>query len=104
MDQARLEELKAEHGDIYVLTIEEDDDDHELVVRMPTRAEFDRFTASDEKKANRALVQLVKDCTLHPSKEELGKLFNSLPGLGLSFGKELARLAGAMRDVRTKKV
>lgn len=103
MEQAKLDELKAEHGEVYVLT--DDDDEIEIVVRMPTRAEFERFgaMAEDAKKGVRAMAQFVTDCLVHPSRDELKALFDRLPGLPLSFGKELTRLAGAGRTVQAKK-
>lgn len=102
MNGEKLEQLKQAHGDIYVLTADED----QIVVRMPTIPEFDRFSqfVADETKASKALKQLVLDCLVHPSADDYKAMIARRPGLFLAFGKQLTKICGASVEAETKKV
>lgn len=78
-----LAALKAQHGRIEVV---EFDDGRVVVLRKPSRAQFDSFIDSERKQAHKR--QLVDDCRVHPSAEELVALLDEYP----------AALAGPLTD------
>lgn len=101
MDEKTIERLKAEHGEVHVLTV----GDNEIAVRMPTVPEFDRFMAAgaDTKKVGPGLKQLVRDCLVHPSVAEFNEMVSRRPGLFLPFGQAVAEIAGATVEAEVKK-
>lgn len=101
MDDSTIQRLKDEHGEVYILTA----DDAEVVVRMPSIPEFDRFMASmgDEKKSAKGLKQLVRDVLVHPSREDFDAIVSRRPGIFLSFAKEVAHISGATVEAEAKK-
>lgn len=102
MDESPIEALKREHGEVYVISAA----GCEIAVRMPTVHEFERFQdsiASDKKKGTRALAQLVRDCLVFPSREEYDAIVARRPGLPVSFGSEVVKIAGLVDEVEAKK-
>ncbi len=101
MNEEKLQQLRAEHGDIYELEAGE----HTVYVRMPTSPEFDRFqaTAADQKMAAKATAQLVRDCLIHPSKDEWAAIVAKKPGMPLAIGSAVLKLTGATLEVEAKK-
>jgi hypothetical protein len=102
IDETKIEELRAQHGEVHILTA---DDQHTIVVRCPTAPEFERFEAhfADEKKAARALGQLVRDVVVWPSRDEYDEMLARRPGLRLAYAKDVLRIAGATVEVEAKK-
>lgn len=103
VDEATLERLKSEHGEVYVITVGDDEDEYSIVVKMPKPAQFEQFTETSEKKPLRAVTTLLRGCLVHPSRTELDALFAARPGLPASFGKAIARLCGATFEADIKK-
>lgn len=101
MNEDKLQQLRAEHGEVYELEAGE----HTIYVRMPTGPEFDRFqaTAADQKMAARATAQLVRDVMLDPPKDEWAAIVAKRPGLPLAIGNAVLRLTGATLEVEAKK-
>lgn len=67
----------------------------EVVVRPPNRSEWRRFKRAltdDSKKAD-AAEQLLSDCCVLPSKDELAAMLERRPGLAEIFGGKVMLLA-----------
>ena len=81
IDEATIQELKKEHGDkLSTVSFE----DAILVLRKPTRAEYQRFREEviDEKKKKAAVPKLVKALVVYPKTwEEVDAIFDEYPGL-----------------------
>ena len=78
-------------------------DDHVIVLRSPTRAEFDRWADSD--KETQATRVLVRSCCVHPPKEELDAVLDAYPALlKTGLAKAVTGLAGLgkgqIREIR----
>jgi hypothetical protein len=109
----KRDELRAEHG-AGVLHVLPDPDEYErddseideIIVRGPKRAEYKRFRAAldDDKKIAKAAEQLLRDCLVHPTKDELAEMLSRRPGLEDTWGQALARLAGVRQGVEAKKL
>lgn len=103
MDEAKLEELKREHGDdLHVLTAA----GYTVVAKVPTRAQFKRYTATlakDRTMLDEAHYALALDCVVYPSRDEWAALADKRPGLPTTFGSELMKLAGLVDAVEAKK-
>ncbi len=73
-----VEALKSKHKRVSV--IEFDGDDRFIVVRKPTRSEYDSWFDMGGPTGKQATKrQLLDDCTLHPSKEEVDALLEDYP-------------------------
>ncbi len=99
IDQAKLEELKQKHGDVYLLTKDED----QIAVRKPTRAEIMRIIDKGGDVRYADLQQLVTGCALFPEGPELASLLQERPGLVIPFSEGLTRIAGLSKGIETKK-
>lgn len=92
--------LKAQYGEIYELSC------GRVVVlcRRPGRAEFHRWQDRILAGRNRAAAfeQLVRDCAVHPTGEELEELFDRYPGAAVAIGARLAELAGLEEEAQVK--
>lgn len=95
-----LEELKAKHGDVALLTAKSGE---EVVVRVPTGAEWDYFLDQREKIAARALKGLLLAVVVHPTAEEARALIGKKPGLAQVFGARVIELAGMEDEAQVKK-
>ena len=94
--KAKVAEIKARHGDVYVLTFE----DARVVVRPPSIADYDMLKAEIEKekgsKPVTAIEKLFRKCVLYPElgSPELEAMLARRPGLSATFGRRCAELAG----------
>lgn len=107
IDQETIDKLREEHGPGKLFLLPDPDDEgDEIIVRLPTRPEWARFTTQlqDEKRMAKAQEQLVRDCLVHPSKDDLEAIFNRRPGLASSWGLVISQKAGAARSVEAKKL
>lgn len=96
IDHKKLQQLKDQYGDIYELSAM----DASVYVKAPSRPSVKRFfaTISDDKRRFEALEQLLRDCVVDPSQDELDKLLDRKPGLVATFGGKLMELAGAQEE------
>jgi hypothetical protein len=103
IDPKVLEDLKAKHGEVVVLSDEETGT--EIVVRKPPRAAYKRFRsmAFDPKKQADAAESLMVDCVVHPSNDAWNALLDVYPALAETFAPEVLKLAGASQSVEAKK-
>lgn len=100
IEQKRIDELKAQHGEIHLLTF----DAVQVIVRPPGRAQWKRFRAltTDEKRRPDALETLFRDCLLFPAAADLEATLDRYPALGETFGAQLVELAGLSEKVEKK--
>jgi hypothetical protein len=96
MNDELIQQLKAEHGEIYLLTAAE----QSVIVKKPSRAVVKRFlsTITKDDRRHDAFEALLKDCVVWPDRAELGKLLEHKPGIVLPFGQKLSELAGAVEE------
>lgn len=92
IEQEKLDALKAKHGEVHSL-------EHQgvtFIVIAPNRALWRRFRTQllDDRKRQDALEHLLRDCVVHPAKEEVDRILDRKPGLVETFGKEICELAG----------
>ncbi len=102
INEETLARLKNEHGEITVLGAL----GYEIAVKSPGRAAFDRFMATSAKgkeHAHRAFANLVIDSLVHPSRDEWTAIVDAKPGLVVTFGSEVAKIAGLVDEVEAKK-
>lgn len=95
-DAKVIEELKAEHGEIYLLQTA----GVAVVVKPPSKPAMKRFTANAAKEEKRyeALESLLRDAVVWPDQRELSLLIDRKPGVVAPFGEKLAELAGAVEE------
>jgi hypothetical protein len=103
----KLEELKKTHGRIVHLS-DTDEEDGELlweaVFRVPTKREFDTYTAKqDQGQGFKGLEQLSRTIVIYPSREEFDALLDKFPGLHVSLGnserfKKLVGMGGSQHQ------
>jgi hypothetical protein len=107
ISEEKIEELVTEHGkgNLHLLN-DPDDEGDEIVVRRPTRMEYHRFKLGieDEKKHQKAIEQIIRDCTVFPSKTDLDAMLERRPGLADAWGQAIMKLAGAAKGVEAKKL
>lgn len=100
IDEAKRQEILAKHPEAEVLTVGV----HEIVVRVPGRAEYRRFKtlALDERRRVDAAETLVRDCCLYPDGNWLNDLLERQPALAEVFGGKLLELAGMSQEVAVR--
>ena len=104
-----MAEFRREHGEerVKALSTTVESRRVEVVVRAPSRAEYDRHNETMMKlregktaTALSATRNLLLDCTLAPSRAELAGLLDSYPALADKFGESVLNMAGAEAEVR----
>ena len=98
----KLAELESMHEDGHLLTGPEG---HQVFVKRPERKEWKRFQQGAEQPGKRldAYEQLLQDCRVFPGKDELDKMLNARPALGMLFGSRCVDLAGMVGEAEVKK-
>lgn len=109
IDDDIVARLKAEHGDdLALVSIPETqwDDELEVVLRRPPRAEWKRFRSmlSDPTQKSDALETLARACVVHPEAKAFGELLKKRPGLAETIGNEAAEFGGVSAKATAKKV
>lgn len=104
IDPKLLEELKAKHGNVVVLTA--DEACVQVACKRPDRATYKRFKVEigDANKKTSALENLCLTCLVHPSREEFERLLDEMPALGDTFGAALWDKVVGAEDASAKKV
>jgi hypothetical protein len=90
--QETLAALHTEHGEVWTYESES----ATVAFRCPTGPEWKRFvstSARDQKMAPEALERLAASCIVWPSPEQYAALVDRRPGLALSVGDEVAKVA-----------
>lgn len=104
LDAKIIEELKAKHPGQKLVQLE--GAGATVVVRPPTKAEFDKFRAhmDDERRRPKALEYLFRGTVVYPEVAAVEALIDRLPGLSVRFGAEVLELAGAVQAVEKKEL
>jgi len=101
----KIAELKAQHGELYLLSSDDETLPLEVVVKKPGRAQLDRYTHDlMGGKASRAARQLLSDCLVHPSADELDRICAEAPGVPTVLAAELVKVARLDLEITVKKL
>lgn len=97
-----IAKLKAEHGaDLRIV----ETDDTEVVLRPPTKVEWQAFRSMSAEKEKKLYAQedLSRACVVYPDRDTFDKLLEKRPGLGDALSDVAGELAvGAERIVAKK--
>ena len=103
----KITELKAQHGELYLLEIDDPDlvDLAQVVVKAPGRTVLGRFQQDAVGgKPFKATRQLLLDCLVYPAPEVLEAVEARYPGVVVSLGGKVAGLSKAAVEVLEKKL
>ena len=102
MDQAVIDKLKAEHGELTLVEVGE----HEFIVRCPKKAEYAAFRAMlfDESKRAYATEDLVRACVVAPDKKAFEVLLAQRPALPEVLAEHVLTLAKGSEISKAKKL
>lgn len=108
LDEKAVEDLKAKHGSAIRIYIPETkfDEEIEIFVKKPSRAEYKRFRAmlvNVEEKAD-ALETLALACVIHPEPADFKKMLNDRPALADKVGGQLSDFCGGGGEAEAKKM
>ncbi len=86
----QLDELKKTHGRVVHLS---DEDEGELlweaVFRLPTKREFDAYSAKQEQgNGFKGLEQMARAIVVYPARDAFDAMLDKFPGLHVSLGKD----------------
>lgn len=103
IDQKTLEELKAKHGEVHVLSAE--NAGIQVACRRVDRATYKRLKAelADVAKRATAFENLFLACVVFPDREAADRMLDELPALGDSFGTALWDKTIGAEDPSVKK-
>ena len=108
LDEKILGALKAQHGSAIHINIPANDYDDEIdiVIKKPPRAEYKRFRAMlfDEAQKPEALETLACACVIYPEIAEFRKLLTERPALGDKVGGKCSDAAGGGGEAQAKKL
>jgi hypothetical protein len=102
VEEAKLEELKAEHGEVHVLTA----GGNVVVIKRPTKPMIERWQdacTTDKKRGPKATATLVRECVVHPAPSVYDAMIEERPLLPMTFGEKVLEIAGAIQDCEAKK-
>ncbi|MCD0156011.1 hypothetical protein [Deinococcus sp. 6GRE01] len=106
---SRMNELRAEYGEhsVKALTAPMPGGAVQVIVRAPTRAEYDRYQETllkiRDNKVAQALAanrRLVIDCLLAPAATDLAPALDRYPALADKLAEPILQMAGAEAEVR----
>lgn len=103
----QLAQWASRHGEIF--EVEAEDDEHEEIAgrvfyfKVPGKPELSRFIQKATKNAYNAMRWFVFDLALHPSKDELERIFAKKPGLLVSLGNAVQKKTGVGADFSVRK-
>lgn len=91
IDPKVIEELKAKHGEVFLLASKS----HEVVVRKPDRQIWRKFVtlAADQSRRPDAIERIFLDCVVYPDAAGVQALLDRYPALAQQFGAEVTDLA-----------
>lgn len=92
IDEKKVEDLRAEHGDVFVL----EEGGESVVCKRPTRAQYKRFRKErmDSRRNAEALETLFLGCLVYPPADEFEATLELKPALADVFGGMLLDVAG----------
>ena len=96
LDPKILEELKAKHSDLHLLS----HDGVEVVAKRPGKAEYRRFRdmIRDEKRAADAAETFVRACIVYPDAGAVTAIIAQRPAIVDTLANTLVGLAGLTRE------
>lgn len=91
-----FQELESKHGEL----VEVNTVMGACVFKRPPRADYQRYLSYlfDEKKRASAQEILVRACVVHPSKEEMGRILDIVPGISVTCSGPILELAGQVGE------
>lgn len=103
LTQAQIDELKGKHGDSLSLL---ESDGVAIVVKAVSMAVYRMFKKKAADEATRATAGegLLFDVLVFPARDELIRAVDGRPFLLEHFANEVVKQAGAMAEVRSKKL
>jgi hypothetical protein len=106
MTDDEITALKAKHAGADLRILHNEDHDMEIVVKVPSGAEWTRFRSmqQDDAQAPIALKTLVLACIVQPGPDDFRRTLDKLPGLTETFGGELVKIAGVSRATSSRKL
>lgn len=92
LSEEAFAELEQKHGDL----VEVNTVMGPCVFKRAPRADYQRYLSYlfDEKKRASAQEILVRACVVHPSKEELGRILDIVPGISVTCSGPILELCG----------
>lgn len=103
----KLDELKAEHGEIYLIR-HPDGEFPPVIVKKPSKTEYNRFKseASHDRKAvaDKAVTGFFNRHVVYPARGDLDVILEQYPALEDAYGKKLLELAGMVENAEAKKL
>jgi hypothetical protein len=112
LDEATIQNLKAAHGEVHLLSahIDEDGDGAnvaqvDIVARRPTRAVFARMMGgANDKDTAKTFRALLRDVVVWPEQAEIDETLERWPGLLIPFANKVLALGAASAEVTQKKL
>ncbi len=105
IDEKQVEELKAKHGELRLLSADLEEGGYlDVIVRPPPRAQLGRFAEEVMRDPYRAMNNLFFECLVEPDADQMRTLFGRYPGLLLAFANRLLAMAKANVQVLEKKL
>lgn len=100
LSQQQIDELKAQHGQVVVVSTVEGD----CAFRVPTRAEYTRYSEYLFREAtrHRAPDTLVQSVVVYPSPDDFAAAVDRHPGIVTTCVGPVLTLAGVDTDADTK--
>lgn len=102
IDESKIEELKAKHGEIFTMEI----CGTGVAFRLPTEPEYFKCLGEGAKNpaaAPKQVYDLAHKCVVYPSSAEFGALCSRRAGVGLKVGNEILKIAGGEETELAKK-
>ena len=102
-DPKIVDELKAKHGDVYILTA--DEAGVQVVCKRPSRPVYRKFRdqRSAPNKRSMAFEEPFLSCLVHPAPKEFDRVLDEMPALADTFGVALWDKVTGAEDASVKK-
>ncbi len=99
IDQTKLDELKTKHGDLFIIS----KDEEEFVARVPRRPEIMHLVDKGAASGYGDMLRLAAACVVHPEGVDLQLIFDGMPGIVIPLAEKLCELAGLSKGAEAKK-
>lgn len=104
INEAQINEWKQRYGEVYQVTIEDENKEHVFYYRKPTRPMFNRFIDESTKKTSKAMERLVNDCVIFPNRVVINNLADKMPGLIPQLSTEILNASGMNTNFTSTKL
>lgn len=101
-----LKAISAQHSGARLLSHKVEETELHMVARKLTRIEWKQFLSmlGDENRRVEAMDQIVREVRLWPDAGEFEQMLDEYPGVTMTFGSRITKLAGAGQDAIAKKL